>query len=682
MPGSFRYSRWDGTQKGFEVDADDLLSELTDDLLYHGELDAALRRLLQDGLLDKDGNRLAGLRELIERLRRRRREELAQHNLGGVYDDIAKALREVVETERAAVDELDRQAQESGDARRQDVTGQAMADRRMALDLLPPDLAGRVKALEAYDFVSPAAAQRFQELMDDLRQQVLDSRFRQMAGSMGSVTPEEMARFKDMLAALNAMLDARAAGEEPDFAGFMEEYGDLFPENPRTLDELLETMARRMAAMQAFLNSLTPEQRAQLQALSAQLLDDMDLRWQVEQLTQHLRGAFPAEGWDRRFESGGRGRGSAQGPGDPLGMAEAVDLVDRLGALDQLEHLLSSAPSPGALAEVDFDVARELLGDDGARSLERLAELARTMADAGLIENREGRLELTPRGLRAIGRNALGDLFKGLEKDQMGRHQVEREGPGHERSYATKPYEWGDPFNLDIQRTLRNAVTRGGGGTPVRLQPDDFEVERTETLTRSSTVLLLDLSMSMPMKDNFLAAKKVAVALHSLISTQYPRDFLGLVVFGEVARTLSPAELPRVSWDFNFGTNIQHALLLARKMLCRRSGSRQVMLITDGEPTAHLLPDGQPFFSYPPSPATLRATLAEVARCTAEDVRINTFMLDATPDLQAFVERMARMNRGRVFFTTPENLGSYVLVDFLEQKRTRRGHRSGRGRTA
>jgi uncharacterized protein with von Willebrand factor type A (vWA) domain len=671
VPASFRYSRWDGTQKGFELDAEGLLAELTDDLLYHGELDAALRRLLQDGVRDADGNRLAGLRELVERLRQRRREELANHELGGVYDDIAQALREVVETERAAVDDLDRQARESGDSRRQDVTGQAMAERRLELDLLPPDLAGQVKALEAYDFVSPAAAQRFQELMDELRQQLLDSQFKGMAESMSGVSPEEMARFKDMLSALNTMLDDRARGDEPDFEGFMEQYGDFFPENPQTLDELLEAMARRMAAMQAFMNSLSPEQRAQLQALSAQLLDDMDLRWQVDRLQQHLQGAFPGEGWGNRFQTRGRG--------DPLGMSDAVDLMDRLGALDQLESLLSSAPSPGALAEVDIDIARELLGDDAARSLERLAELAKLLTEAGLIENREGHLELTPRGLRAIGRNALGDLFQGLEKDRVGRHAVEREGPGHERAYATKPYEWGDPFNLDIQRTLRNAVTRGGGGTPVRLEPEDFEVERTETLTRSSTVLLLDLSLSMPMRDNFLAAKKVVIALHSLISTQYPRDFLGLVVFGEVARTLRPSELPRVSWDFNFGTNMQHALLLARKMLCREPGTRQVMMITDGEPTAHLLPDGEPFFSYPPSPETVRATLAEVARCTAENIRINTFMLDVTPHLQAFVERMAKINKGRVFFTTPETLGSYVLVDFLEQKRA---FRARQGRTA
>ena len=488
---------------------------------------------------------MAGLRELIERLRRRRQEELGRHDLGGVYDDIAKALRDVVETERAAVDDLERQAQESGDPRRQEVTGGAMAERRMELDLLPPDLAGQVRALEEYDFVSPDAARRFEELMDHLRQQLLNSQFQSMAGAMSDTSPEQIARLKDMLSALNEMIDQRERGEEPDFEGFMERFGDFFPENPRTLDELLEQMARQMAAMQAFMNSLTPEQRAQLQALSAQLLDDMDLRWQVDRLGRHLQGAFPGEQWGNQYQVGGS---------DPLGMPEAVQLMDRLGALDQLEHLLSSNPSPGALAEVDLDVARELLGDDGARSLERLAELARSLAEAGLIETREGRLELTPRGLRRLGSSALGDLFQQLDKDRLGQHQLEREGPGHERSFATKPYELGDPFNLNIERTVRNALQRRGGGTPVELEPADFEVDRTETLTRTSTVLLLDLSLSMPMKDNFLAAKKVAMALHSLISTQYPRDFLGLVVFSEVAaHAVAGRAAPRV-----LGLRVRH----------------------------------------------------------------------------------------------------------------------------
>ncbi len=667
MANRYRYSRWDGTQAGFELDADDVLAEITDDVLYHGDLHAALRRMLQEGFGEPDGERTAGLRELMERLRRRREEERGRFDLGGVYDDIARQLREVVDQERGALDDLERRARESGDARRREVAEEANAERRLRLDLLPGDLAGQVRELGAYDFVSAEAQQRFDELVERLREEVVGAQFNRMSEAMAGAGPEQLARMKDMLAALNAMLDARDRGEDPDFDGFMARFGDFFPDNPSTLDELLEQMARQMAAMQALLASMTPEQRAQLQALAEQLLDDMDLRWQVDQLGRRLQGAFPEAGWDGSFSLTG---------GDTPGMAEAAGLMERLGALDRLEHLLGSAATPGALAEADLGQVRDLLGDDAARSLERLAELGRMLEEAGLIETREGRLELTPRGLRAIGQNTLRDLFGRLAKDRLGRHPLEREGPGHERSYETKGYEFGDPFNLNIERTVRNAVGRLGPGTPVTLDPEDFEVERTEALTRTSTVLLVDLSLSMPMRDNFMAAKKVAMALHSLISTRYPGDYLGIVGFSEVARPLRPERLPEVSWDFVFGTNMQHALLLARQMLSRRAGTRQVLMITDGEPTAHLLPGGQPFFSYPPARETVQATLGEVARCTAEGIRINTFMLDATPHLQAFVERMSRINRGRVFFTTPESLGSYVLVDFLDEKRSVSGRRT------
>jgi uncharacterized protein with von Willebrand factor type A (vWA) domain len=491
-----------------------------------------------------------------------------------------------------------------------------------------------------------------------------------MSGTLQDVSPEQMQRMKDMLSALNQMLEQRANGQEPDFESFMQQYGDFFPGDPQTLDELLEQMAEQMAAMQAMLNSMTPEQRAQLQGLAEQLLEDMDLRWQVDQLGQNLRGLFPQMGWDRSYNFSGQ---------DPLGFVEAAQLMDKLGDIDQLENLMRSATSPGALAEVDIDKARDLLGDDGARSLERLAELAKMLEEAGLIEQKEGRYELTPKGMRKIGQNALADLFAKLNQDRIGRHQLERSGVGHERNYDSKPYEYGDPFNLQIERTLRNAIRRTGGGTPVRLQPDDFEVERTETITRTSTVLMLDLSLSMPMRDNFLAAKKVAMALHSLISSQFPRDYLGIVGFSEVARELKPEQLPEVSWDFVYGTNMQHAFLLSRRMLARQSGTKQIIMVTDGEPTAHLLPGGDVFFNYPPVRETVEATLKEVARCTREGIRINTFMLDANSYLRSFVERLSQMNRGRAFFTTPETLGSYVLVDFIEQKRALRGRASRAG---
>jgi uncharacterized protein with von Willebrand factor type A (vWA) domain len=308
-----------------------------------------------------------------------------------------------------------------------------------------------------------------------------------------------------------------------------------------------------------------------------------------------------------------------------------------------------------------------------------MARYARLLEEAGLIENREGRYELTPRGMRRIGQNALSDLFAKLRHDRFGRHQVERVGVGHERTYETKPYEFGDPFNLSIERTVRNALQRTGRGTPVKLQPDDFEVERTETLSRSATVLMLDLSLSMPMRDNFLAAKKVAMALHSLISSQFPRDYLGIVGFSSIARELKPPHLPEVSWDYVYGTNMQHGFMLSRRMLARERGTKQIIMITDGEPTAHLVPgESEPFFAYPPVKETIDATLQEVVRCTRDGIRINTFMLDATSYLRTFVERLTQLNRGRAFFTTPETLGSYVLVDFIEQKRSMRGGRRPR----
>ena len=667
-PAHFAYWRWDGTRAGFDLDADSIFEELADDLLYHGDLASALRRLMADGFRDRDGRRLEGLREMLERLRERRRELLDSHDLGGVYDDIAEALRDVVRAERQALSDLDAsaaQARAEGDERRADLASQTAATKNAQLDMMPPDLAGQFKALDGYDFESDEARQQFAELAERLREQLMQQFLDRMAGAVGDATDgatsEEMQRLKDMLAELNAMLVQRARGEEPDFKGFMERYGDFFGENPKTLDELLEVMARRMAAAQALLNSMTPGQRDQLQQLSDQLLADMDLNWQVNELAQHLSNEFPDLGWDRRYDFGGV---------DPLDFSHATDMLEELGDIDQLENLLRGSASPGALAEADPEAVRRLLGDDAAESLERMAEVARMLEEAGLIENREGRFDLTPRAIRKIGQGALRDLFTKLDADKLGRHAIHRAGLGHEREPDTKPYEYGDPFNLHIGRTIRNAVTRTGGGVPVQLHPDDFEVERTEQQVRSATVLMLDLSLSMPMRNNFLPAKKVAMALHALISSQYPRDFLGLVSFSEVAREFRPEKLPEVSWDYVYGTNMQHGFMLARSMLNRQTGTKQIIMITDGEPTAHITPSGRPFFSYPPTRETVELTLAEVGKCTRDGIRINTFMLDATSYLTNFVERITEMNGGRAFFTTNENLGDYVLVDFVEHKRS------------
>ena len=665
MGSRFTYSRWDGTQKGFDLDAEGLFGELTDDLLYHGDVNAALRRMMQEGMRDRNGDRVQGLRELMEKLRQQRQDTLDQFDLGGVYDEIASELNDIVDEERHAVEQATDAAERSGDERRANTARDAAAERNFRLDMLPNDLAGKVRELSEYDFESGEAQQRFEQLMEKLKQELMQQMVDKMSGAMQNMTPEDMARMKDMMASLNDLIEQRQAGAHPDdeqqaFEQFMQQFGDFFPENPQNLDELLQQMAQRMAAMQAMMNSMTPEQRAQLQQLSDQLLDDMDLRWQMDQLGRNLQGMFPQEGWGQSYEFQGD---------EGMGMGQAMQTMQELGDLDQLENLLRNATNPGALAEADMNRVRELMGDDAVNSLEKLAQLTKMLEESGMIQQKDGKLELTPKGLRKIGNNALRDLFGKLAKDKMGQHQIDALGQGHERTYETKQYEFGDPFNLDLQRTIRNAIRRNGAQTPVQLTPEDFEIERTEHVTRSSTVLMLDLSMSMPMRDNFLPAKKVAMALHSLITSQFPRDYMGLVGFSETAYELTAAQLPEVSWDFAYGTNMHHGFTLARKMLARQTGTKQIIMITDGEPTAHITPRGDVFFNYPPVQETVEATLREVVRCTRDGIRINTFMLDADYGLRSFIEKLSSINRGRAFFTNHENLGDYVLVDFIEHKK-------------
>ena len=434
----------------------------------------------------------------------------------------------------------------------------------------------------------------------------------------------------------------------------------MFPGNPSTLDELLEQLAERMAAAQAVWNSLSPEQQAQLRSLMEAVLEDMDLRWQVERLAQNLQRAVPDAGWQRSYYFEGEG---------PMSLSRATDLASQLGQLDGIEDLLQSASSPAALSEIDLDQVRNHMGEDAARALDRLAKLSKSLADEGYISQQGGRTELTPRGARRLGQKALSDLFGQINKDRIGDHSAVKTGSGHDREETTKTYEYGDPLNLHLSSTVHNAVRRGGSGVPVRLTPEDFEVVETEALSRSATVLLVDLSMSMPMRDNFVPAKKMAMALQTLISSKFPRDFLGIVGFSEVAREIRPDELPTAMWDYVYGTNLQHALALGRRMLAHQHGTKQIIVVTDGEPTAHIDDAGEVWFNYPPIPETLQRTMAEVIRCTRANIVINCFALDLQRTHYPFVEQIARVNGGRTFYTTPDNLGGYVLVDFLQHRR-------------
>ena len=654
----FTYSAWDGTQADYAMTAEDLFSQMTDDLAYHGDPNAALRKLLQDGY-DLDGERMQGLRDMLQRLQERREEMLAQGDLGDMFGDITERLNEIITAER---ENLAAQAEYSAggdDPNKAAQDAQSAAERNMRLDMLPPDLPGQIQALDNYDFTSKKAQEDYDELVGDLRNQLMQQAVDGMSDAMSNMSPEDLAAMKDMMADLNEMLDQRANGIEPDFDAFMDKHGDFFPENPENLDELLEAMAARMAAAQAMFNSMSPEQRAQLQELSNQLLGDVDLQFQMSQLSSNLQGLFPDMNWGDSYQTQGV---------DPLGFGQAIDLMSDLGDLDQIEQLLRNTSNPGALAELDFDRAAELLGEDTANSMEQLAEFAKMLEEAGLINTKEGAMELTPRGLRQVGQNVLADLYSKLSADRIGRHNVSVSGIGHERNFETKQYEFGDPFTLNIERTVRNAIRRTGGGTPVQLTPDDFEIERTERTTRTSTVLMLDLSLSMPMKNNFVPAKKVALALESLISGQYPQDYLGVVTFSEVAREIPANELAELSWDYVYGTNMQHGFKLARQMLARESGTKQILMITDGEPTAHINSFGKPEFNYPPTAETVSLTLQEVKKCTRDNIRINVFMLDATPHLTRFIERITKMNGGRAFFADNQNIGDFVLMDFVEHK--------------
>ncbi len=668
MARRFVYSRWDGSQRGFDVDADVLMEQITDEVIHHGDVEAALRRIMERGLRTPDGRQMPGLGELRDRIRDRREEISESGELDGSLAEAARELADILDEERHAIEQARDNAVRSGDERRADNANAAADERQMRLDLLPDDLAGRMQSLQSYNFESSEASRRFEELSDRLRSEMMQQIVDRVSEGMESVTPDDVQRAKEMLSALNEMIAKRDRGEDPGFDEFMDEYGDMFPDNPETLDELLESIARRMSAMQAMMNSMSPEQREQLARLSQQFMDDMDLQWQMEQLSSSLQAQFGSFNAESSYEMTGD---------SPMSMSQALDAMAEMGRLDELEGMLDAATSPADLAEIDPDKIRETLGDDAASALEQLSRLTNELIEAGLVDRVEGRLELTPRGLKTLGSNALRDLFSSLRQDRSGQHQMSAIGQGHESAYDTKPYEFGDPFRLDLHQTIRNAIARQGSGTPVRLSPDDFEVERTEHLTRAATVLMVDLSMSMPMRGNFLPAKKMALALHSLITSRFPHDFIGLVGFSETAREITAAQLPEVSWDYVYGTNMHHGFTLARKMLAREHGTKQIIMVTDGEPTAHITSRGDVFFDYPPAPETLEVTLKEVLRCTRDGIRINTFVLDATASLDRFISQLTKMNGGRAFHTTNDELGGYVLEDFIERRERVTRRRAG-----
>jgi len=757
-----RYSEWDGTQSLPTLDADDILEALSDDLMNFGDLQHALRNLMQRGMNSPQGDRMQGLRDLLQKLRQMRRQRLDQYDLGGVMEDIRRQLDEILNLERDTLrDRLGEQGeqgqsgeqgqdgppsgeqsgQQPGGENQQGAEGDQSADglqggdgqqgqrgqmgqqqpgmsgqpqrgqrgqqgqqsqsgqqggepseggqpqaggqsggddqqqfremlERIAqrkqdfLDQLPEDPAGQMKELQNYEFLDPEAQRRFQELTEQLRQSMTNQFFKDVEKMVQEMSEGDIQRMKDMVRNLNDMLAQRMRGEEPDFDSFMEQYGDMFGENPpQSLDELIDQMQAQMQAMQSLMQSMPGDQREQLQSLLSDRLGDPELQSELSELAQNLDFLNP----------NGEDPTSYPFRGDEeIGLQEAMKLMDEMSKIDGLESDLERAQYTGELDHVDLDQLKELLGDDAVDQFEELRKLLDVLEEAGYVRRDGDEWQLTPRGTRMIGQNALQEIYRQLKKQNLGNHPVPEAGRHGERLDDSKPYEFGDPFYLDMGRTIRNALEREGRGSPVHLSPDDFEVYRTELVTTTATVLMVDLSWSMALRGSFQAAKKVALALQNLIKSQYPKDSLYVIGFSAYARELKPQELPYVRWDESvLGTNMHHALMLAERLLAKhRGGAKQILMISDGEPTAHL-EKGRSQFAYPPSPITIRETLKAVKRVTQQDIRINTFMLDRNYYLKEFVNQLAKINGGRVFYTTPDRLGEYLLVDYVEHKKKR-----------
>jgi uncharacterized protein with von Willebrand factor type A (vWA) domain len=656
MPQQFRYSRWDGTQRLDELDADQILDALSDDYMSYGDLRAALQRLYRWGEQD-----LQGLDELLKQLRERREAELSRYNLDSTVDAMRERVQDVIDTERSGIDR--RVDEAPPDTRR--LMERMARQRRDQLDRMPDDLGGRMQQLQNYEFMDDEARQKFDQLVQELRQQMMQQMFQGMKQSISSMTQSDMSQIRDMVRDLNEMLEQRQQGLQPDFQGFMQKHGQFFPPGIENLDQLMEHLQRQMAQMESLLRSMSPEAREELRRMMDQLLQDDDLRRELARLAAQMQQMMPPSEMSERYPFFGD---------EPLDMQQAMGLMQRLQSMDRLESQLERGSF--RLEDVDRSLLQQVLGPQARRQIDRLGQVVQELEKAGYLERGDRRMELTPKGMRRIGQAALRDIFNQLKKARFGQHRIQGSGQGVDASDDLKQYEYGDPFLLDMKETLFDSLLREGPGVPVNIEPPDFVVHRTEHSTQASTVLMIDMSRSMFLRGCFLAAKKVAMALDALIRSQYPRDSLYVVGFSNHAVQLKPHTLPSISLnDYVYGTNLQHGLQVARSLLGRHRGNRQIIVVTDGEPTAHM-ENGRVYFAYPPTFRTVQETLKEVQRCTRDRILINTFMLERGPYLAEFVTQMTKVNRGRAFFVSPENLGEYVLVDYLSGRQRRRAHRA------
>jgi uncharacterized protein with von Willebrand factor type A (vWA) domain len=642
---SYRYGPYDGGPDPLAApfDVRGALDEMGDAVLGGDTPSDALRDMLRRGL---SGQGRRGLDDLLRSVRDRQREVRGRGRLDGMLEQARRLLDTAIGQERA---ELFPDPSDEARLREAD------------LDSLPSDTAQAIRQLANYQWQSAAARETFERLRDLLRREVLDSQFRGMKQALESPDPEALSRVKDMLADLNEMLAADARGEhsQEDFDAFMSKYGDFFPDNPGSLDELVDSLVRRMAAAQRLLDSLSDDQRAELASLMNQALEDAGLAAEMSRLSDALNA--------RRPDLPG---GPVQMSGEsPLGLGDATTAVADLADLAGLEDALSQDYAGARLDDIDEEAVRRALGRQAVDDIEALRRVERELQEQGYLTNSGGRLELTPKAVRRLGDTALRRVFAGLaDGSRTGDHDRRDAGQAGDPTGITRDWEFGDEQPFDVPGTVRKALLRtvAQPGHGVAILPEDFQVQETERRGAAAVSLLVDLSYSMALRGTWASAKQTALALYSLLRTRYPQDAIQVVGFSNYARELRETELAGLGWDMVQGTNLHHALMLAGRHLDRHPQHDPVVLIvTDGEPTAHLQRNGRPWFDWPPSPQTLELTLAEVDKMTRRHATLNIFMLADDERLSAFVENVAQRNGGRVLRAEPEHLGEYVVNDFL-----------------
>lgn len=629
-------------------DAGRAVDELGERVLDGAGVRDAVRDLMQRGA---DG--LRGLDDLLRRVQQRRRSLERSGRMDGTLERARELLDQALDAEKQALF-----PDPSDDAR----------FREAQLDALPPQTSRAVRELSEYDWRSPEARAAYDELKDMLQREVLDQQFRGMKQALQDPADSTSRQaLKDMMADLNALLEKHARGEdtEQDFADFMDEHGQFFPDDPQSVEELLDNLARQAAAMQRMLESMTPEQRQELSELMEQALGDLDLAAEMGRLNDNLRSMRPDLPWTGRQ----RLRGD-----EPLGLGDATEALADLADLDALAEALEQDYPGASLEDVDEDAVARALGRQAVDDLRALQQVERELERQGYLTRKGGELELTAKAIRRIGQTALRRVFASLEGGTRGDHDVRDAGAAGELTGTTREWRFGDEQPLDVVRTVSNGVRRRmiDPDSPL-LRPEDFEIRETERRTRAAVALLVDQSFSMVMNDTWRTAKTTAMALHALATTQFPLDAVEIIAFANLARRIKPHELPDLDANDIQGTNLQHALMLAGRFLDKHPDAEPVVLVvTDGEPTAHLDRDGEWWFSWPPGPDTIELTLAEVDKMTRRGVPLSFFRLGDDPRLARFLDDIARRNGGRVLAPEGDRLGDYVVSDYLRRRQGRR----------